>query len=174
MTRRWIPPITAALVAVLATLPIWVTIEADANANANRWTLTLVAVVFAFKATIFSWMRRRMGAGEAGRRLTLFGIALRDFFLALVLNALALAAFFGIFAWASWQAIVLERWQIVTLRAALASSGTLLIGTGLGTCWEMSRARTGPEMVVHVDDEGYVGPERRSGRDRRNGWGKVT
>ncbi len=160
MTRRWIPPIAAVLVATLATLPIWLGVAAEVAAN--RWTLTLVAVVFAFKAAIFAWMRQRMGGGES---LTLFGMALRDFFLSLTLNALALTAFFGVFAWASWQAIALERWQIVALRAALASSGTLLIGTGFGTCWEMGRARTGPRMVVHVppreDRTLYDGPNRR-------------
>jgi hypothetical protein len=41
-----------------------------------------------------------------------------------------------------------------------------VIATGFGAGWEMSRARTGPKMVVHVpadqDDRViYEGPDRR-------------
>jgi hypothetical protein len=158
--RRSIPPIAAVAMMAVAMLPVWR--GEAANAAANRWTLALLAAVFVVKAGLFLWMRQRMG----GNHLTVFGLALRDFFLALILNGAALALFFGTFAWAAFLGEPLSRWQIATLRAALAASGTLVIATGFGAGWEMSRARTGPKMVVHVpadqDDRViYEGPDRR-------------
>ena len=161
MARRFIPPVAALAIMAVAMLPVW---RGEAsNAAANRWTLALLAAVFVFKAALFWWMRCRMG----GTHLTVFGLALRDFFLALIINGVSLALFFGVFAWAAFLGEPLSRWQIATLRAALAASGTLVIATGFGAGWEMSRARTGPQMVVHVPAEEetdrviYEGPDRR-------------
>jgi hypothetical protein len=75
--------------------------------------------------------------------------ALCDFFVALVLLSLAAAVFFGAFAWATWHASPLAAWQITTLRGALASTGALVIGTGLAAGWEMSRAK--PRLAIHRD-----------------------
>lgn len=145
MRRRMIPPAAAIVVLALALTPVWGGWPGDQRAN--RWTLALLGLVFGFKAVLFGWMRRRMGDGAGGRTLTVFGMALRDFFLALILLAVALGAFFAIFAYASWRGAPLAFWQITTLRAALASTAALAIATGVAVGWEMSRAES--RLAVH-------------------------
>ena len=110
------------------------------------------------------------------RSLTLFGQALADLFLSLVLYFAVKSVFWGIFAWASWNTIVLERWQVIGLRAMVDAAAVYVIGTAFGVAWEMGRARVGPRMVVHIPADGPsdVDYDRRSGTDRRKGWGKLA
>ena len=151
--RRIIPVMIALLIAVAVSIPSWSSTSyfpGWSASDANRWTLTLLAVVFVFKGAIFYWMYRLMTCAidDTRRSLTVFGRALCDLFLSLVVFNAALSAFFGCFAWASWRMQPLESWQILTLRAALAGSATLVFGTGVGVSWEIRRSRA--DVSVHV------------------------
>jgi hypothetical protein len=135
-----------------------------------------------------------MSAAER-RRLTRFGRSLCDLFIALVIFFAVLGYVFAVaylFARGvdlaacrprqgemdevaclnAIRASAMPSWLTILNRAAIASSGVLVIGTALGTAAEMNRARKGPRMAVHVPaySEAWQGPERRSGIERRRGW----
>lgn len=151
MWRRLIP---LAMALVAGFVVSWPVLTGDAGgAAANTRTLVLLALVFLVKGALFWWMRRRMNPSDA-RQLTLFGQALRDLFLAVVVFNAASALFWGVFAWAAWQRSPLARWEAIGLRGVLAATSALVIGAAFGAGWEMSMARTGRGMVVHVDAAG--------------------
>lgn len=135
------------------------------------------------------------------KRLTVFGLALADLFTALVVFNVTLCLVFAISYWYArgvnlaacradragnidpiscvnaLRASAMPGWLTVVDRAAIAATGTLVIGTAIGTAWEMGRARTGPQMIVHVPahaeptDDRIVSetPDRRVGPPDRRG-----
>jgi hypothetical protein len=166
--RRLIPPTGAVATFVLS-------LALD-DASANHWTFALLSAASFVLVVMFGWMRARMGRGTDGRKLTLFGVALRDLWLSLVIYFFVKGTFWAVAAWASWEGARLDRWQVTVLRSSMDAAAALVVGAAFGVAWEMSRARTGPRMVVHVSEPGsagYDGPDRRSGKDRRAGWGML-
>jgi hypothetical protein len=145
MHRRWIPLATALLMFALALTPVWSDVLSDLDAN--RLTLSLLAAVCALLAVVFWTIRRRMAVEVRAQQRTRFGQSLIDCIGAVALFCVVLAVFFGAFAWAQWRLRALAAWEITGLRAALASTGTLAIGTGVAMLWEMSRAL--PDLAVH-------------------------
>lgn len=166
--RRLVPPFVALVVFVAMLVPAyggW-----PGEATANRWTLLLLTVAFGWKGIIFAWMRHRMHPRD-DTGLTMFGTALWDWLGALVLLALALMVFFGLFWLSAVRRDPLSRWEVTVLRAVLAATAALAAMAGIGVAWEMG-ARTGPRMMVHLPPDGedvalYSGPERRGSRRGR-------
>jgi hypothetical protein len=135
MRRRWIPVLAAVLVGLAGLLPTWD--ERFSPQQANRWVLALTALVSVGTAGIVWWMRRLMTRSDRGedRLLTIFGLALCDWFRALALFFLAMALLFGGVAAAGALGRPLTSGQVAILRALLAGGATFAAGTGFGVAW---------------------------------------
>jgi uncharacterized protein YacL len=131
----------------------------------NRTTLMVAAIVFGFKAVLFAWMRHTMISES--RRLTVFGLALKDFFLALALLATALAAVYSLLLWISFSHRLPSAEIVIINRAVIVANATLIVVTGAAVAHEMRKA--GSRLSVH--DESWDGvTDRRTGpKDRRRG-----
>lgn len=108
------------------------------------------------------------------RRMTLFGVALSDLFVSLILFNLVLCVVFAL-SYLSARGVDLTvcrpdrnggidpvaciaalrksaqpTWLTIVNRSAIAASAVFVIGTAIGAAWEMGRSRVGPTMVVHI------------------------
>lgn len=146
MRRRTIPFALALLVLLVGLAPLKIgAINAE---QADIWTLILASFVFAFKSGLFAWMRYRMVTDT--RRLTVFGLALVDFFTALTVMAIVLAAVFMVTFVYAYQGTTPLSIGLRTLnRACIVSAGVLVIATGTAAAFEMRRA--GIKLSVHED-----------------------
>ena len=145
MKRRLIPLAFALIVATIASLPSWT--NQISNATADRWALLFEVVMFGFLLILFASMWRTMRRSGQTTSRTIFGFALTDFFIGLVILAISLVLVFGylyIALGTSWNA---PSWLRLITRIALAGGGALAFATGMAVKWEMGRA--GPQLAVH-------------------------
>lgn len=165
--RRLIPIAIGIGVFVVAFVPYQTGIMSDDTAN--RWTIILACFGFSFKGAEYVAMRRRMTG--RGQKLSVFGLALIDWFTALALFALTMAAVFGITYYYALGCDPLRPqtcappFIVRTLnRAAIDGAVAFAVATGAAAWWEMRRA--GEHLAVHTD-EWDEKSERRSNQDRR-------
>lgn len=168
MMRRRAIPYAAAGASVLVAGYLFFVAPVD-ETTANLATAAYLALVFYVKSGMHFWMRRRMK--RRGRDLTVFGYALTDYFVGLVVLAAALALSLSAAAWYAGHGADVQPGIVRALsRVALVGAGTLVLGTAAATGYEMRRA--GEPLAVHEGGDDrvlYQGPERRGGRDRRKG-----
>lgn len=161
--RRFIPPAFAGAVLVICLSPL--VFDIDPN-TADLYTLPIAATIYAFMAIMFGWMRQRMIKDP--RELTVFGVALVDFFTACTLLAVIWAiVWFIVFVYAL-DGVTPAPYVVRTLnRAAAITGGALFVGCGAAVGFEMRRV--GPIMSVHCPPQPWDGrTERRKGPlDRR-------
>lgn len=147
--RRLIPFAIAGIVAVALPIPSlvgWVTEE-----QANQWTAAIATIGFAVKALVFAVMRHRMVYSK--KRLTVFGTALVDFFLGLVIMDLVLAVTFGIaLAFALRGVLVTPLSFRIGSRAAIAGGITLTVGTAIASLYELVKAAAKLSVHERQDD----------------------
>lgn len=146
MRRRLIPIIAALFVTAESFLPSQ--FELISGHTADIQSLASMIFVFIFILALFGTMRARMTVPN--RKLTVFGVALVDFF-----TGLMVLAFTMVMVWCTLFILVVyleptPHWLTLLNRALVAGSGTLIIGTGAAVFYEMHL--TGPNVTVHEDD----------------------
>lgn len=154
MRRRLIPILMAIFVTAEAFLPAQ--LDLISSHTADIQSLSSMIFVFIFMFILFGTMRSRMMV--ANRTLTVFGVALVDFF-----TGLMLLAFTMVMVWCTLFILLVymeptPHWLTLLNRALVAGSGTLIVGTGGAVFYEMHL--TGPNVTVHEDDVEHARPNQ--------------
>lgn len=104
-----------------------------------EWTAFVLSGLFLFKSFLFFWMRQTMI--EQTRKLTIFGWALCDFFLAITLGDLFLTYTFALAWWAlhNSQLTPSFSWRVFG-RSGLIGASFFVISTGVAVGFEMKKA----------------------------------
>lgn len=164
MKRRAIPPLMGILGAAIAGLPLWFP-NHFSDDRADQFTLGFGMFIFYFKFIVFGVMRQRMTVES--RQLTVFGLALVDFFLGLMIVALVTGTVYGILLYLSLIGEITSQTIRLINRSAIIGSGCFVVGAGTAVLIELRRA--GIRLSVHVDDlkEGWR-PDFPFDRSRRD------
>lgn len=155
MKRRLIPPGLAITALTFALYPALAGTASEVSWL--LWSLLILAILFAFSAAIFWWMRHTMVAQTRG--LTIFGCALIDFFTAIVLGDIFLVYLFGTSWWALRQGHQASFITKVLGRSGLISAGVFIMATGAAVAFEMYRAHG--NIQVHQGQANVVDSEKR-------------
>lgn len=150
MRRRMIPPAISLAVLFAVTLPLMS--GNISERSANLWLLAAVTTVFAFKTVLFFWMRQRMVHNR--HDLTVFGMAIADFFSSLTILAGVLTYVFGLLYYMVAHDHTISHSMQTINRITIAVSGSLVVTTGVAVAWEMHRA--GEDLTVHISDKGAL------------------
>lgn len=147
--RRFIPMVAGIVAGLLGAFPIWYT--GIAEWKANQTTLSALILMFMVKGAVFWWMRHRMVA--KGLPFTVFGLALIDFFAAIVVGDVAIDVVFGV-GWIYAQRChclqgAIPYWLRTGDRALLIGAVAYVIACAAAVAYEMRRA--GWALAVHHD-----------------------
>jgi hypothetical protein len=164
--RRVIPIAIGVTFFGVAMVPNWLGWMSDRTADIL--TIILSAVGFGFKAAEYLAMRRRMTT--RGQKLSVFGLALIDWFTGLAILSLVMT---GVFLLTYYYAVGCDLARPQTCRpplslqlfnrAAIDGAVAFVVATGAAAWWEMRRA--GDYLSVHTD-EWDERTERRRGERR--------
>lgn len=144
LRRRWIPPIFAIL-----TTGIWIALiafDAITEHQASQLTLLNLGIGYAVKTGGFWYMRHRML--EDSRKLTIFGLSIIDFFLALIIFSATLTVIsFALFFIDGSPSLAFRLFNRLSTNLVI----WLIIGTEAAVIYEMRRAPL--PLEVHTPDE---------------------
>lgn len=153
MRRRLIPPLIASIVLGIGAALTFTEVLSDETADLGL--LGFCAIVFAFKFALFVWMRQRMRNNIKG--LTVFGLAITDWFLSLAILAAVLTYVFAQLWWIGTSGSAQDGGPLVSEelrkinRSLIAVSGMLVVLTGGAVAYEMRKA--GENLSVHKESE---------------------
>lgn len=153
LRRRLIPLILSLLSTGAMVYPVVTNLVSEKDWL--QWSLLILSAIFTFLAIIFFWMRQTMV--EQTRRLTIFGVALVDFFGSIVLATLFLVYLFfeGYLAVRGGHQTSSFTVRLVG-RSGLVGACVFIMSTGVVVAYEMRKAKGNVRVHQQDVDDQYV------------------